>query len=58
MNQELIKLNPKNSNNNNLNNTMQINQSNKYSVLQAFKFGFAKNNDSTSAFSSVREATA
>ena len=46
MNQELIKLNPKNNNNNNLNNTMQINQSNKYSVLQAFKFGFAKNNDS------------
>ena len=46
MNQELIKLNPQNNNNNNLRNNNQINHSDKYSVLNNFKFDFAKNNNS------------
>ena len=47
MNQELIKLNPEiNFNNYNLGNNFQLNQADKYSVLNHFKFNFAKNNNS------------
>ena len=44
MNQELLKLNQQN--NNNLGNDRQINQTNKYEVLNAFKSDFARNNNS------------
>ena len=46
MNQELIKLNPNKNQNNNMNMNNQIDQTNKYDVLNSFKSDFSKNNNS------------